>query len=144
LTPNVRLKVIPEETFSFSGLVSIIIPATIRIVEKWALYSCYSLTELLWAEGSKVEVIEEEAFEHTHLNKMEIPGSLQYIGARMCPATTELLLTKESMIPKFETWKVLFVMNRNHVMGTRTGHEIEDGEEEEEGGSESTWRCSVM
>jgi hypothetical protein len=59
----------------------------------------------------------------------------------MSPATTELLLTRESMIPKFETWKELFVANRNHVMGRRTGHEMEEGEE---GKSESRTRCAVI
>jgi hypothetical protein len=92
-------------------------PATIRIIEKWAFYSCRSLTEVLSAEGSQVQVIEKEAFEHPWLKKLEIPGSLQYIGARMCPATTELLLTRESKIPMFENWKMLFLMNRNHEMG---------------------------
>jgi hypothetical protein len=126
---------------------SIALPPTIRIIEKWAFYSCGSLTELLWAEGNKVKVIEEEAFERTQLKILVIPGSLQYIGARMCPATTELLLTRESMISKFETWKALFVANRNHVMGRRTGHEMEEEEDRgkgEERGSKSRKRCAVM
>jgi hypothetical protein len=100
--------------------------------------------ELLWTEGRKVKVIEEEAFEDTQLKKLEIPGSLQYIGARMCSATTELFLTRESKIPMFQEWKSSFLLDRDHVMGTRTGHEMEDGEEEEEGGSESRKRCAVM
>jgi hypothetical protein len=132
LTPTVRLKVIPKKAFGFSGLISIVIPASIRIIEKRAFYSCCSLTELLWAEGSKVKVIEEGAFEDTRLEKLEIPGSLQYIGARMCPARTELWLTSESRISKFETWKASFLLNRDYVMGTRTGHEMEDEEEGEE------------
>jgi hypothetical protein len=134
-------------------LISVVIPANIRIVEKRAFYCCRSLAELLWAEGSKVKVIEEEAFEHTQLKKLGIPGTLQYIGARICPATTELLLTRESMMRKFETWKALFLLNRNDVMGIRTGHEMEDAEEgeegedrkdREEGGSESKKRDAVM
>jgi hypothetical protein len=72
-------------------------------------------------------VIEEEAFEQTQLKKLVIQGSLQYIGPQMCPSKTKLLLTKESKIPKFEEWKASFMVNRNEVMGTRTGHEIEDG-----------------
>jgi hypothetical protein len=75
--------------------------------------------ELQWTQGSKVEVIEKEAFESTQLKKLVIPGSLQYIGARMCPSTTELLLTKESSIPKFEKWKASLMANRWYVMGTR-------------------------
>jgi hypothetical protein len=150
LRPNIRLKVIPEEAFSFSGLISIVIPANIRIVEKRAFYYCYSLTEVLWAEGSQVKVIEEEAFAYTQLKKLEISGSLQYIAARMCPATTELLLTTKSRIPKFERWKVLFLLNRNEMMGTRTGYEMEDGEngedreDGEDGESESRKRCAVI
>jgi hypothetical protein len=126
LTPRHRLKVIPEEAFSFSRLISIVIPATVRIVEKRAFLCCHSLTELLWTERSEVKVIEEEAFEHTGLERLEIPGSLQYIGARMCPARTELLLTRESRIPKFEKWKASFMLNRNEVMGTRSAHEMEE------------------
>jgi hypothetical protein len=67
LTSNVGLKVIPELAFWLSGLISIVIPATIRIVEKRAFFSCHSLTELLWTEGSEVKVIEEEAFGKTDL-----------------------------------------------------------------------------
>jgi hypothetical protein len=129
------LKVIPEKAFSFSSLISIVIPATIRIIEKRAFYSCNSLTEVLWAERSKIKVIEEEAFEDMQLNKLEIPGSLEYIGARMCPARTELLLTKKSTNQRFETWKVSFLENRDHVMGTRRRKEDE---------SESGKPCEVM
>jgi hypothetical protein len=129
LTPSLRFKVIPEDAFNFSDLISVVIPATSRIVEKRAFFCCFLLTELLWAEGTKVKVIEEEAFEYTRLTKLEIPGSLQYIGARICRRTTKLLLTRESRIPKFETWKASFLLDRNHVMDTRTGHEMEDGEE---------------
>jgi hypothetical protein len=85
---------------------------------------------LLWPEGSEVKVIEEEAFDDTQLKRWVIPGSLQYIGARMCPSTTELLLTRESSISMFEKWKASFMVNRNEVMGTRTGHEIEEGDRE--------------
>jgi hypothetical protein len=131
LTSNVGLKVIPELAFWLSGLISIVIPATIRIIEKLAFFASKSLTELMWAQGSQIKVIEEEAFEKTQLTKLVIPGSLQYIGARICPATTELLLTSSSTIPMFEEWRALFVLNRDHVMGTRTGHEMEEGEEGE-------------
>jgi hypothetical protein len=141
LTPSVKLRIIPERAFSFSGLISIVIPATIRIVENRAFYYCRSLTELLWAEGSKVKKIEQEAFECTQLKRLEIPGSLQYIGVRVCPTTTELLLTKESMMPKFETWKASFLLNRNYVMGKRTGYEIEEGKQS---GSESRKCCAVI
>jgi hypothetical protein len=116
-------------------LTSIVIPATVRIVEKRAFFYCDSLTEVVWAERSKIQVIEEESFEKTKLKRLIIPGSLQYIRPRICPTTTDLLLTRESMIPKFETWKALFLLNRNQVMGTRTGHEMED--DEESGGNEN-------
>jgi hypothetical protein len=86
-------------------------------------------------------VIEEEAFEETKLKKLVIPGSLQYIGARMCPRTTELLLTRDPRIPKFQKWKASFMLNQNVVMGILTGHEVkeeygEDGKAREEGKSE--------
>jgi hypothetical protein len=110
-------------------------------MEKRAFYYCQSLRELLWAERSKVKVIEEEVFGGTQLKKLEIPGSLQYIGARICPATTELLLTTDSRNPMFKKWKASFVANRNHVMGKRTRDEMGDGEE---GECESRKRCVVM
>jgi hypothetical protein len=62
LTPSLSLKALPEEAFSFSGLMSIVIPATVRIVEKRAFYHCRSLTKLQWAEGSRIKVTEEEGF----------------------------------------------------------------------------------
>jgi hypothetical protein len=132
LMASLGLKIIPEEAFRSSGLISIIIPSTVRIVEKRAFYCCFSLTELLWAEGSQVKVIAEEAFEATRLKQLVIPGSLQYIGARVCHGTTEVLLTKDSRIPKIERWKASFMINRNEVMGTLTGNEIEDEKDEEE------------
>jgi hypothetical protein len=145
LTSSVGLKVISEEAFSFSGLISIVIPAMVRIVEKRAFYCCDSLTKLLWAEGSKVQVIEEKAFEGTHLEKLVIPGSLQYIGCRICPSTTELLLTSESRLPMFEKWKASFLVNRNEVMGTRTGHEMEEHEQDrKDGGAKSSKCCALL
>jgi hypothetical protein len=69
-----------------------------------------------------------------------IPGSLQYIGARICPSRTELLLTKEARVRKFEEWRVSFMLNRNVVMGTRTGHEMDDGEED---GTASNKCCAL-
>jgi predicted metal-binding protein len=125
LTTSFGFKVISEEAFSYSGLISIVIPANVRIIEKRAFYCCFSLTELLWADRSKIKVIAEEAFEATVLNQLVIPGSLQYIEARMCPETTELLLTSESKIAKFERWKALFLVNRTEVMGKLTGYEME-------------------
>jgi hypothetical protein len=104
-------------------------------VEKRAFYCCDSLTEVLWAEGSEIEVIEEEAFEDTQLNKLELPGSLEYIGARMCPARTELLLTKQSANRRLQKWKAEFLQNRYHVLGTR---------KRKEGESESGTPCAVM
>jgi hypothetical protein len=74
--------------------------------------------ELLWAEGNNVKRI-EKVFENRQLKKLVILGSLQYIGARMCLAITELLLTRESMM-----WKTSFVLNRNHVMRTPTRQDM--------------------
>jgi hypothetical protein len=64
----------------------------------------------------------------------------------MCPSTTELLLKKESMIPEFEKWKGLFMFNRNEVMGIRTGHEMEEEDEQDgkDGGTKSSKRCGVL
>jgi hypothetical protein len=135
LTASLGIKVIPEEAFQSSRLISVVIPATVRIIEKRAFYSCEKLVVLLWAEGSKVQVVAEEAFEHTALRQLVIPGSLQYIGARMCPKTTELLLTSESEIPKFKRWKALFLVNRAEVMGTLRRHEMD---EEETDGTDGT------
>jgi hypothetical protein len=132
LSSSVGLQVVPEEAFRDSGFSSIVIPSTVRIVEKRAFYGCYSLIELDWSEGSKVEMIEEEAFENTQLKKLVILGSLEYIGARMCPVTTKLLLTSESMIRMFEEWERLFLQNRNHVMGKRIRYEMEEEEEDKE------------
>jgi hypothetical protein len=119
LAASIRLKVIPEEAFSLSGLLSISIPAAVRIVEKRAFYRSDSFTELMSAEGITVKVIENEAFGVPQLEKLVILGSLQYIGARMCPSTTELLLTRESRIPMFEEWRASCMGNRNEVMGGR-------------------------
>jgi hypothetical protein len=135
LTRSVGLKVIPAKGFSWSGLTSIVIPATILIVERQAFSDCYSLTELLWAEGSQVKVIEEEAFERTQLKQLIIPASLHYIGARMCLATTELLLPRGAQMRMFEEWRASFALNRNKVMGRRTFRELKD---EGNGGAQRT------
>jgi hypothetical protein len=136
LMRNVRLTVIAEEAFSHSGLRAIVIPVTVRIIEKRAFYDCFCLTELQWAEGSEVEVLEEEAFERTNLSAFEIRGSLQYIGARICPGATRLLLPKESTKRMFGEWMALFVHNRDVVMGTRPGCELADGTDREHGDKE--------
>jgi hypothetical protein len=81
---------------------------------------------LLWAEGSQVKVIEEAAFEGTQLKQLMIPGSLQYIGARICPATTKLLLPRGAKKGMFEEWRALLRPNRDKVMVRRTFRELED------------------
>jgi hypothetical protein len=49
-------------------LISIVIPATVRIIKKRAFYCCDSLKKWQWAEGNQVQVIEEKAFEDTRQN----------------------------------------------------------------------------
>jgi hypothetical protein len=94
-------------------------------------------------------MIEKGAFEDTHLKKLMIRGSLQYIGCRMCPSTMKLLLTKKPKRPKLDEWKASFIVNRNEVMGIRTGHEMEDGEDGEEGedleeGESTSRKCCAV
>jgi hypothetical protein len=71
-------------------------------------------------------VIEGESFEKTKLKKLVIPASLQYVGARICPATTELLLTGGAKMPMFKEWKVSFVHKEDHVMGIQTRNQMRD------------------
>jgi hypothetical protein len=80
----------------------------------------------VWAEGTQVKVIDEEAFEDTQLNELMISWTLQYIGSLICLSKMELLLTRESRMRKFEEWKTLFVVSGNEMMGKLTAHEMEE------------------
>jgi hypothetical protein len=45
--------------------------------------------------------------------------SAKRIGEKMCPATTEQLLTRELRTPMFQEWEASFGVNCHHVMGKR-------------------------
>ena len=69
---------IPEMAFSESGLKSIRIPGSIRVIGAAAFRDCKNLIHLVMEEG--VEEVGAEAFLRTRLARTILPASLKKIG----------------------------------------------------------------
>jgi hypothetical protein len=116
---------LPVEAFSVCGVASILIPRAVKVVEQRCFYSCESLREVLWNKETHLAMIEEEAFEATGITKFVLPAGLVLLGARFCPATTQLFITKGSRVALFQEWRAQYIQNRNRVFGTPPRQEAE-------------------
>lgn len=67
--------------FSFDlGLVSIVIPPSVEIINKLAFYSCYRLKKVIFSGISRLKTIKDSAFQNTSTSHFEIPSSVKKIG----------------------------------------------------------------
>ena len=82
-----QLKTIGESAFEACRVLSsITIPASVTEIGKNAFYNCYDgstgLTEVTFAEGSKLETIGESAFNGCGISSVTIPASVTEIGQK--------------------------------------------------------------
>jgi hypothetical protein len=116
---GVTITCFPEEAFSYTGLTAIVVPRTMKSIERRCFYQCGSLTDVTWEKGIKLEVVEEEAFENSALGRFLVLPSLVFIGARVIPQTTQIVLAKGDKMPIYQEWRRLYTTSRDHVHGTR-------------------------
>ena len=63
-----------------SGFKEIQIPASVRIIGKSAFEECKNLKSVIFAEGTQLRKIEENAFRKSGLTEVQIPTSVRIIG----------------------------------------------------------------
>lgn len=69
-----------DSLFESSGLVQIVIPENITCINSGAFMLCHNLERVVFAEGSKLNTIGQEAFSQCmRLKELELPDSLQII-----------------------------------------------------------------
>lgn len=73
--------------YSDDYIESIVIPASLVEIGKYAFYGCQELTEVVFEEESSLKVIHSSAFNYTSLREFEIPDSVLEIGSDAFSAT---------------------------------------------------------
>lgn len=82
-----------------SSLTSVTIPAATTRILNYTFSGCTKLATVSFAEGSKLDVIAEYAFENTGLTSIDIPASLTNIGIEAfvnCPALAAINIAPEN------------------------------------------------
>lgn len=89
---------IGSDSFASTGLTSVTLPASVKLIDKRAFNSCKSLTEINLNEG--LETIGPEAFDYcSALTAISVPSTVKKIGTRAFACTTsvkEITLTINS------------------------------------------------
>jgi hypothetical protein len=93
------LREIGEVAFWLSGLKSIVIPASVGVIDKEAFYCCSSLTSVTFKADSALREIGESAFAESGLTSIVIPASVGVIGKSAffwCRSLTSVTFETES------------------------------------------------
>ena len=76
------LQIIGEFSFAQSGLIEIIIPKSVEIIQQSAFSKCKDLKVVTFAAGSQLKYLGNEAFlECTQIKTIMLPNLLQTIGS---------------------------------------------------------------
>jgi hypothetical protein len=76
------LSQIEKEAFYGTGLIEIIIPASIEFLGERCFAKCKSLSSITFESGSRLSRIEAGAFYRTGLIEIIIPASVEFLGER--------------------------------------------------------------
>jgi hypothetical protein len=71
---------IEKQAFSETGLIEIVIPASVEMLGKWCFLECGSLTSVIFESDSRLSRIEKQAFSETGLIEIAIPASVEVLG----------------------------------------------------------------
>ena len=78
---NEGLYSIGEASFYLlENLTSVIIPASVEVIENHAFYVCSALSSLTFAKGSRLTTLGREVFSSTDIDTVEIPASVTKMG----------------------------------------------------------------
>jgi hypothetical protein len=67
-------------TFNETGLVEIIVPASIEFLGEGCFSDCRSLSSITFESGSRLSRIESWAFSQTGLVEIIVPASIEFLG----------------------------------------------------------------
>ncbi|MBQ8844530.1 MAG: leucine-rich repeat protein [Clostridia bacterium] len=77
------IEIIEESVFSGTHILSITIPKRVKIIKEAAFYFCFNLEEVIFEEGSQLEIIEDFAFtDCERLIYINLPTGLKSIGIK--------------------------------------------------------------
>lgn len=68
--------------FSWSGIESVSISRSVRIIEQGAFYKCEKLKKVSFQQGSRLEKIGAECFAKSGLKEIVLPESVREVGAK--------------------------------------------------------------
>ncbi len=71
---------IPDNAFRGTALTSIVIPASVKSIGKYAFASCSSLASVTFADGSQLKSIGANAFDGTAITALTLPDGVTTIG----------------------------------------------------------------
>jgi hypothetical protein len=77
-----ELETIEANEFRGSGLNSIALPKSVKVIGNYAFFSWESLTAVTFQEGSALQMIGNDAFRNSGWNRIMILASVQMIGDR--------------------------------------------------------------
>jgi hypothetical protein len=101
---------IEKQAFSQTGLIEIILPSSIEVLDEGCFSNCRSLSSVTFESGSRLSRIEKKAFSQTGLIEIILPSSVEVLGEK-CFADCRLLssITFESGSRLREVGKDAFV-----------------------------------
>jgi hypothetical protein len=85
-----RLSRIGKLAFRETGLVEIIVPASVEVLSEYCFCLCRSLSSVTFEIGSRLPRIEAEAFCQTGLDEIIIPASVELLCERCFSLCTSL------------------------------------------------------
>ena len=104
---NIPVKIILQSSFySDNYLTSIIIGNNVTSIENYAFYSCNYLTEVNFKENSKLETINNGAFERCNFTTFVLPDSVLEIGSEAfshCSKLETFIITEHCNLKKIGT-----------------------------------------
>ncbi len=74
------LHTIAEGAFETTGLVSVVLPKSLKVIGTGAFYNCFDLTSVTFEDDSELHTIGFEAFYDIGISSIEIPQAVSSIG----------------------------------------------------------------
>jgi hypothetical protein len=107
-----RLERLSVRCFAGSGLISISIPSSVKVIGEKSFHQCRSLTSVTIEAASVLDRIEQSAFESTALRSIVVPRTVLFLGT-CCFASAHAL---RSLV--FERGSILKEMSEQAFLGT--------------------------
>jgi hypothetical protein len=97
---------IEKEAFSSTGLIEIVVPASVKVIGKSCFLDCVLLSSVKFESGSELSRIGGWAFGRTGLVEIYVPASVKVIGKKCfcrCYSLSSVTFESGSQLQKVET-----------------------------------------